>query len=320
MRGGWLALASALSLQISACTDDGASSRRSAASARARAAAEPAPTPEPPPPEPPRFLLLPWDTKLHVAPETYAPALNLSPHNKDPMPGGDHIDVRGRVIAVVGKADAAGRWWKLETGSLQHADVAGRPIEGLDVYALSLYVPAGTGTAVTDPAEPTSEDILRVLGSVPTVEPRTQSGLTRPAGLTQEWRVPADAKVYWPNGALAGRVVETHAFVREPKRERERDCFAIRIGPPVEPVTSLCFEPAAVVVSAPPLPDHPSLDMVVDADDLWGGLIGVPGDDESLAELFGRVELDEVEGEEPMLPHIVEDPQPSHESSFEPRE
>lgn len=315
MRGGWLALASAISLlislQISACNDDGASSRRSAAaSARARAAAEPAPTPEPPPPEPPRFLLLPWDTKLHVAPETYAPALNLSPHNRDPMPGGDHIDVRGRVIAVVGKADAAGRWWKLETGSLQHADVAGRPIEGLDVYALSLYVPAGTGTAVTDPAEP-DEVPLGVRGST---EPRTQSGLSRRPGIVKEWHVQADAKVYWPNGAPAGRVVEAHAFLREPKRERERDCFEIRIGPPVEPVTSLCFEPSAVV-AVTPTPPITADDILNGNDELWGGLIGAPEDGGSLAELFG-----ELEGAEPMLPHIIEAPQPGDESGSEPRE
>jgi hypothetical protein len=192
----------------------------------------------PKPPEPPAFLLLPWDTKLRTAPEQYAPALTLvGPSDAEASKHG-----RGRVIKVVGKADPEGHWWKLETGD---AAVPPPTIEGLNVYALSLYVPAGTGEAIGQPVATTPTPT--VLAGATVV---LQSGEERPFGLEKEWQIDSGTKVFWPNGATAGTVRTTHAFVeagelRKPDN-RELLCFAIRVGPRHKTPTELCVEPKLV--------------------------------------------------------------------------
>ena len=58
---------------------------------------------------------------------------------------------RGRVIEVVGKADEAGQWWTLRTSPGRDPAATAPPIEGLEFYALTFYVPAGTGLPLDGP-------------------------------------------------------------------------------------------------------------------------------------------------------------------------
>jgi hypothetical protein len=190
---------------------------------------------------------------------------------------------RGRVVAVVGTADPEGRWWKLETvgrAQLEKGTVPGDPIEGLGVYALSLYVPAGTGEPL-QPGKPDSEEPRMLpLGVLNGSDVLTQSREPRPLGLTTEWQLDPGAQVYWPNGASAGTVRQLHAFVQPGEQRkiesRELRCFAIRVGPPVKSPTELCFDPAAVrTVETAELYQGD-----VDADILSGLIGAVPEDGE----------------------------------------
>jgi hypothetical protein len=259
-----------------ACKDEPSEPASATAEAPREVASEPAAEPEPPP-EPPRWLLLPWDTKLRVAPEQYAPALTLAPPPKPETEEAEGAakgdESPGRVVKVLGKADEEGRWWKLDAGAPLDPGVAGRAIEGLDFYELALYVPAGTGKAFELEPKPEPEPkpattrvaaepragageqagILGVLAASSPVP--VQSARARPAGLEHEWVVKVESKVYWSDGSLAGRVARTHAFLEAGEtREvggRELSCFGVRIGPPKQPVTELCFEPGAVSMAVP---------------------------------------------------------------------
>jgi hypothetical protein len=233
-----------------ACSNE-SSSEASNAAAKSPMQAKPAPAKAPELPEPPAFLLLPWDTKLRIAPEQYAPALTLvGPSEAEAAKHG-----RGRVIKVAGKADKEGRWWKLETVSDRDAAIPSPTIEGLGVYALSLYVPAGTGEAIAQPTTTTPGADTAVLDGSPAV---LQSGAERPPGLEKEWQIDPGAKVFWPNGATAGTVRTTHAFVEAGESKkldgRELLCFAIRIGPRVKSPTELCYDPTVVREVIPPDP------------------------------------------------------------------
>lgn len=241
------------------------------------------PAPEPPaeapkPPEPPQWLLLPWDTKLRVAPEQYAPALTLAPPSDAERAARD----RGRVIKVVGKADPEGRWWQLDTGVALDSNLAGLPIEGLGFYALSLYVPAGTGEALLadTPIDPmvAREAAIEaavsygMIGLLAGSGVLTQSGQPRPAKLDVEWVIDVGARAYWPDGSAAGTVRERHAFIEAGAsrtiESRELRCFGIRVGPPVPPPTELCFEPVAISETKVTKPTE----VWTDDDEIWGGL------------------------------------------------
>src|SRR5689334_17247476 len=217
-----------------ATPDPGDSASRSAK----QRAARPAPTKSAPPPEPPAFLLLPWDTKLSTAPEQYAPALTLL----GPSDAEVARQERGRVIQVVGKADREGRWWKLQTIAPPQLDAGfggatpGATIEGLGVYALTLYVPAGTGEPLNPSGNVASDSA--VVGSLGGFEAVTQNGEPRPPGLDKEWVIDSGTKVFWPDGKTAGTVRQTHAFVHTGEIRdldgRQLDCFSIRVGPPLK--------------------------------------------------------------------------------------
>lgn len=286
-----LVCATHLACSSSAPEADGSASSDADRRALGAASAKPAKPAKPPEP-PPEWLLLSWDTKLRTAPEQYAPALTLI------APEGEQATRdRGRVIKVIGKADPDGHWWKLETVGRDHATIsglAGQPIEGLDVYALTLYVPAGTGEPVrTGEPTPTPDPetareqaiehaaqygIIGVLNSASVV---TQSGQPRPPSLTTEWQIDVGAKVYWPDGTIAGSVREAHAFVAAGEARtigrRELRCFAVRVGPPMTSPTELCFEPGVVREVATPTVAQLFGDDV-DTDVLGGLLTGDIGD------------------------------------------
>ena len=307
-----------------ACGDKSETSGQAAAKGEASAArgqVEPAPKqvePEPEPvPQPPRWLLVPWNTKLHVAPEQYAPALTLlEPGEAEEA----EEQTRGRVLRVVGKADEAGKWWQLESVDRVDEPGIGDPVvEGLGVYELALYVPAGTGIRLGEEVapegqagetegepEPTldkreelqeeinSAGILAALGGPP-----LQSGEPRPTNHKKEWQVEAGVSVYWPDGSAAGKVRRTHAFVEPGEASEEgpeRTCFDIRVGPRIEPITKLCYAKNDVRETEPVTPFA--------GDALLGeSAFGTAMSDEEMAGLLGEIEamdsyggLGEVEG------------------------
>lgn len=221
-------------------------------------------------PSHPELLLLPWDSELFLAPDRKAPAVTL-------RRGAGAETSRGRAVRVV---DSEGEWWRIETidaGGLVEADVeagAAAPIEGLEVYALQLYVPAGTGEAIpgevpdsaktpelaekeparAEPVEaPAPEELeplppptgeIHAFGTLTSPYP-LQAGGERPPGSEREWTLERGVAVYWPDGRRAGVVRRAHAFLDEGESKtvdgRELRCMDARVGPPPEPSTQLCF-------------------------------------------------------------------------------
>src|SRR5690606_32195914 len=103
-----------------------------------------------------------------------------------------------------------------------------------------------------------------------------QTGQPRPTDLAREWQVDVGARVYWPNGTLAGSVRQLHAFVKagETRRLDGRGLrwFAGRAAPPLTLPPDLCFEPAADREATP----MSTAGLLTDEStpEVWGGLIG----------------------------------------------
>ncbi|MCA9685617.1 MAG: hypothetical protein KC457_25790, partial [Myxococcales bacterium] len=174
-----------------------------------------------------------------------------------------------------GEADG---WWKVRTvddARLRGAGIAAPGIEGLDVYALELYVPVGSGTALE--ADPSLVPAAGFGGKddEPALDPKPESESLDDARWAQNsynnfdsyevppaplqgggeagkhdtWELDPGSDVFWPDGTLAGAVARAHAFLQPGKPRSteagELSCFEVRVGPG-KPQAELCFEAQAV--------------------------------------------------------------------------
>ena len=241
-----------VALLCPACGGESSPSTRNTKRAPAPTQAS-APESSQPAAELPAWVLLSWETRLHTAPEELAPALTLmEPEELEPADG------RGRVLRVAGPAGRDGQWWQLESVAELAPGVEGEPPEGFDVYAIDLYVPAGTGEPLTaSEVEPAPSDTGES-DAAPVEEAawRLQSGQPRPPGLKLEWRVAADQPVFWLDGREAGTVRKPHAFAEAGTVRkisgRSLICFGVRLGPRLGDATELCFAAEAVKEATAP--------------------------------------------------------------------
>lgn len=76
--------------------------------------------------------------------------------------------------------------------------------------------------------------------------PPLQAGIRASHEHDHEWEVTADAKVYWPDGAMAGRTLATHRYMSAPVQRGEQQCVEARIGAADKAQLSVCFKPEAI--------------------------------------------------------------------------
>ena len=193
-----------------------------------------------PPAEPPTYLVVPWGSRLHTAPSHGSLKLNLTTMDRPDF--SDELKAEagtGALFRVTGVADEAGQWWKLET--LPEGSGTPAPLDGLEFYKLTVYVPAGLGEA-GEPPQPASAHV------VPGVEHpiRDQGGLYRAA--KELYRVDPGTMVFWPDGKIAGEVREAHGYQGKGEDRTIEGvlatCFPVRYG--YDGSTELCFERSEV--------------------------------------------------------------------------
>src|SRR5690606_32632866 len=69
----------------------------------------------------------------------------------------------------------------------------------------------------------------------------------------KEWELAQATKIYWPDGALAGRVMNTHRYLAAPAAQGERACVEARVGTATKAALQLCAASEAFVEREPPV-------------------------------------------------------------------
>ncbi len=233
------------------------------------------------------LVLVPTGTRLHAEPSASAWGFDLQVGDPQAAPGSEPHAVVFKVI----KEDRA--WVELESIEALpekggEEDCAPR-VAGLDLYHLRFFVPAESLDAEKASTQSLAERFACAEGLVPTryhlglVEqlPPLQKGIRQPDEHDKEFELASGAQVYWPDGALAGRVAHTHRFVEAPTEREGRRCFDIRIGHAEKAQLALCAKPEDVAEKDYDNPRARAMLMAKDA-----GLLGMLNDD---AAMFGSL-------------------------------